>query len=401
MLTDLFSSLTACPDDPILAVAQAFQQDARPHKVNLSVGVYLDENGRLPLLRAVEQAEKRLCAQGSAHGYGPMEGNPDYCREIKRLVFGADEGLLSRIHTVQTVGGTGALQLGAAFARQTLNITHAAASNPTWGNHIAILRSAGMTVARYPYYDAETLSIDRDAFFAGLEALPERTLVILHACCHNPTGVDLSDDDWNRVIEVMKAKNLLPFIDMAYQGFGDGLEEDARTLRKFAASGMSVLAATSSSKNFGLYGERVGALHVIASNASECAVIRTILNAIIRAEYSNPPRHGGEIVATVLGDPELRALWEQEVRACRDRMLRMRRSLAEHGHALGVDLDFAVRQKGMFSLTGFTPDEMRRLREEFSVYGVDNGRICIAGLNEGNVAAVARAFAQILNDRRH
>lgn len=400
MLSNLFSDLTPRPDDPILGVARAFDEDPRAEKVNLSVGVYLDESGQLPLMSVVAEAEKRILDAHKPHGYGPMEGLPAYCRAVKKLVFGEDDALLSRICTVQTLGGTGALQLGAAFAQKNLGVTTGAVSNPTWGNHVSILKEANLDVLRYAYYDQATLSVDREGFFAGLEALPERTLVILHACCHNPTGVDITIEDWTRVLDIVKAKNLLPFLDMAYQGFGEGLAKDAEALRMFAASGIPMLAATSSSKNFGLYGERVGALHVVAGNAEEAAVLKTILNALVRAEYSNPPRHGGAVVAEVLTDPKLFAEWKEEVDRCRGRILAMRRALFEAGEALGVDLSFIVRQKGMFSFTGFSREEMVRLRDEFAIYGVENGRICVAGLNTGNVARVAKAFATILKARK-
>lgn len=400
MLTNLFSDLSPRPDDPILGVARAFGEDPRADKVNLSVGVYLDDEGRIPLQPVVAEAEKRLLDSKAPHGYGPMEGLPKFCSAVKRLVFGDDPELLARICTVQTLGGTGALQLGAAFAQKNLNVTTGAVSNPTWGNHVAILKEAGLNVLRYAYYDAATLSVDREGFFAGLEALPERTLVVLHACCHNPTGVDITIDDWKRVLDIVEAKNLIPFLDMAYQGFGEGLEEDARALRMFAASGVSMMAATSSSKNFGLYGERAGALHVVGANETEAKVLKTILNALVRAEYSNPPRHGGAVVAEVLNDPELLPAWKAEVEGCRNRILAMRRALFEAGKAEGADLSFIIRQKGMFSFTGFTKEEMIRLREEFAIYGVENGRICVAGLNTKNVGKVAKVFAQVLKDRK-
>ena len=398
MVTNLFSNLEPKPDDPILGISSAYRTDPRPEKVNLSVGMYLDDSGEVPLFRSVAEAEKRLLERKRPHGYGPMEGNPEFNASVKTLVFG-DSTDHARIATLQTLGGTGALQVGSAFAYECLGLTRAVVSNPTWGNHIAILDEARLGVAKYRYYDAETQSVDYTGLVEDLKALPEKTLVVLHACCHNPTGVDLTLDQWKGILEVVEQGNLVPFLDMAYQGFGEGLDEDPAALRLFAQSGINFLAATSSSKNFGLYGERVGALHVVASTPEEAETIRSILKALVRCEYSNPPAYGGAIVAEVLNDPELFALWKSEVATARERILAMRAAFAQAGKACGADLSFALRQKGMFSYTGLTKAEMVRLREEFAVYGVENGRICVAGLTSKNVEYAAKAFAKVLADR--
>lgn len=401
MLEQVFNHLEPMPDDPILGLNDLFKKDERPEKVNLGVGCYLNEAGNLPLLDVVEEAEGRLAARKLPHGYMPMSGIPKFCEAVKHLVFGevAPAVTEGRITTVQTLGGTGALQLGAAFARQYLGVANAVVSDPTWGNHIAIFKGDGLAVTKYPYLNAAKDGIDFEAMTAALEKLDEGTLVLMHACCHNPTGLDLTHEEWRRVLEIVKARGLLPMLDMAYQGFGDGLEEDAYAIRLFADSGIHFLAATSCSKNFALYGERVGALHVVCADKKEADTATTILKALVRAEYSNPPAHGANVVAEVLADAELLKAWKKDVVEMHDRICEMRRALAEAGSAEGADLSFATKQKGMFSFTGLSPEEMDRLREEFAVYGVRNGRICVAGLNHRNVTHVAKSIAAILKAR--
>ena len=401
MLEQVFHHLDPMPDDPILGLNELFKADTRPEKVNLGVGCYLNEAGNLPLLDVVEEAEGRLAAKKLPHGYMPMSGIPKFCEDVKRLVFGEAAPAVTegRITTVQTLGGTGALQLGAAFAHQYLGVAKALVSDPTWGNHIAIFKGDGLAVSKYPYLNATKDGIDFEAMMAALNEAEEGTLVLFHACCHNPTGIDLTHEEWREVLEVVKARGLLPFLDMAYQGFGDGLEEDAFAMRLFAASGIHFMAATSCSKNFALYGERVGALHVVCADKAEADTATTILKSLVRAEYSNPPAHGANVVAEVLGDAELVKSWKKDVVEMHDRIREMRRALEEAGRAEGADLSFATKQKGMFSFTGLTPEEMDRLREEFAVYGVRNGRICVAGLNHRNVGHVAKALAAILKAR--
>lgn len=392
-----FAALEARPDDPILGLNVLYKQDTRDTKVNLGVGVFLDEEGRLPLMDAVGQAEARLVKRGAPHNYIPMSGLPAYCQSLQALVFGADnEAVLSgRIATIQSLGGTGALHLGAMFAHLLLNLNQAVVSNPTWGNHITLFEHAGFTVGKYPYFDPTTKAVDFEGLMASLQALEPGTVVLLHACCHNPTGVDLTYDQWTQVIEVLQARDLFPFLDIAYQGFGSGLDEDATAVRRLAAAGMTFMVASSCSKNFGLYGERTGALHVVTPNAKEAAVVTSILKSLVRAEYSNPPTHGAAVVAEILTDDALRQVWVNEVTTMRTRILAMRHRLKEEGDKLNADLSFATRQTGMFSFTGLNKDQMLALRETFGVYGVTNGRICIAGLNENNVSYVAKALAGI------
>lgn len=401
LLEQVFQHLDPMPDDPILGLNELFKTDERPEKVNLGVGCYLTEAGNLPLLDVVEEAETRLSEKKLPHGYMPMSGIPKFCEAVKHLVFGEASPAVveGRITTIQTLGGTGALQLGAAFAHQYLGVAKAVVSDPTWGNHIAIFKGDGLTVSKYPYLNAAKDGVDFEAMLAALNEVEEGSLVLFHACCHNPTGVDLSHEEWRKVLEVVKARDLLPLLDMAYQGFGDGLEEDAFAMRLFAESGIRFMAATSCSKNFALYGERVGALHVVCGDKREAEVATSILKALVRAEYSNPPAHGANVVAEVLGDPELKKRWFKDVVEMHDRICEMRRALAEAGEAEGADLSFATKQKGMFSFTGLTPEEMDRLREEFAVYGVRNGRICVAGLNHRNVGYVAKAMAAVLKAR--
>ncbi len=397
MTRQYFAALEARPDDPILGLNVLYKQDTRDTKVNLGVGVFLDEEGRLPLMDAVGQAEARLVKRGAPHNYIPMSGLPAYCQSLQALVFGADnEAVLSgRIATIQSLGGTGALHLGAMFAHLLLNLNQAVVSNPTWGNHITLFEHAGFTVGKYPYFDPTTKAVDFEGLMASLQALEPGTVVLLHACCHNPTGVDLTYDQWTQVIEVLQARDLFPFLDIAYQGFGSGLDEDATAVRRLAAAGMTFMVASSCSKNFGLYGERTGALHVVTPNAKEAAVVTSILKSLVRAEYSNPPTHGAAVVAEILTDDALRQVWVNEVTTMRTRILAMRHRLKEEGDKLNADLSFATRQTGMFSFTGLNKDQMLALRETFGVYGVTNGRICIAGLNENNVSYVAKALAGV------
>lgn len=401
MFNDTFAQLQPMPDDPILGLNERFGLDPRRDKVNLSVGCYLDAAGRLPLLDVVREAENRLAARGLSHGYGPMSGLPAFTAAHQKLVFGDKSPALEagRIAGVQTLGGTGALQLAARFAAKCLGVKKAVVSDPTWGNHIAILSGEGLEVGKYPYLNAARTGIDFDGMIAALEGLEAGTLVLMHACCHNPTGMDLTAQQWARVLEVVKNKDLLPLLDMAYQGFGSGLEEDAAGVRLFAESGVHVLAAASCSKNFALYGERIGSLSVVCSSKAEAQVVFSILKALVRSEYSNPPAHGALIVAEVLNDPALKARWTADVDEMRARISAMRRALYAAGREAGAELSFALSQNGMFSYTGLTPEEMDRLREEFGVYGVRNGRICVAALTEANVGSAAKAIAKILSER--
>ena len=401
MQNELFSQLQPRPDDPILGLNELFQKDERPEKVNLTVGAYLTDAGVMPLLPTVEEAARRVLARREPHAYIPMSGLPAYNESVRRLLFGAERApaLSERTATVQTIGGTGALYLAALFAKTVLGVKLVVVSDPTWGNHIAIFKLAGLEVATYPYYNRTLGGLRFDGMCSALSTLPANTMVLIHACCHNPTGVDLPRDAWSEVVKIVKERNLVPLLDIAYQGLGDGLDEDGYAPRLFADEGVAALVAASSSKNFALYGQRAGALHVLTRSNEEKRTVESILKSLVRSTYSNPPKFAGSVVAEVLADPELEARWRKEVDEMRERMVLMRRLFAEAGERHGVDLSFVVGQKGMFSFTGFTKEMMTELREKYAVYGVANGRICVAGLNRGNVEYAAEAFAKVLARR--
>ena len=401
MQNELFSQLQPRPDDPILGLNEVFQKDERPEKVNLTVGAYLTDAGVMPLLPAVEEATRRVLARREPHAYIPMSGLPAYNESVRRLLFGAERApaLSERTATVQTIGGTGALYLAALFAKNVLGVKLVVVSDPTWGNHIAIFKLAGLEVATYPYYNRTKGGLRFDGMRSALSSLPANTMVLIHACCHNPTGVDLPKDAWSEVVKIVKERNLVPLLDIAYQGLGDGLDEDGYAPRLFADEGVAALVAASSSKNFALYGQRAGALHVLTRSNEEKRTVESILKSLVRSTYSNPPKFAGAVVAEVLADPELEARWRKEVDEMRERMVLMRRLFAEAGERHGVDLSFVIGQKGMFSFTGFTKEMMAELREKYAVYGVANGRICVAGLNHGNVEYAAEAFAKVLTGR--
>lgn len=401
MQNELFSQLQPQPDDPILGLNEVFQKDERPEKVNLTVGAYLTDAGVMPLLPTVEEAARRVLARREPHAYIPMSGLPAYNESVRRLLFGAERApaLSERTATVQTIGGTGALYLAALFAKNVLGVKLVVVSDPTWGNHIAIFKLAGLEVATYPYYNRTLGGLRFDGMRSALSTLPANTMVLIHACCHNPTGVDLPRDAWSEVVKIVKERNLVPLLDIAYQGLGDGLDEDGYAPRLFADEGVAALVAASSSKNFALYGQRAGALHVLTRSNEEKRTVESILKSLVRSTYSNPPKFAGSVVAEVLADPELEARWRKEVDEMRERMVLMRRLFAEAGERHGVDLSFVVGQKGMFSFTGFTKEMMTELREKYAVYGVANGRICVAGLNRGNVEYAAEAFAKVLARR--
>lgn len=401
MQNELFSQLQPRPDDPILGLNELFQKDERPEKVNLTVGAYLTDAGVMPLLPTVEEATRRVLARREPHAYIPMSGLPAYNESVRRLLFGAERApaLSERTATVQTIGGTGALYLAALFAKNVLGVKLVVVSDPTWGNHIAIFKLAGLEVATYPYYNRTKGGLRFDGMRSALSSLPANTMVLIHACCHNPTGVDLPKDAWSEVVKIVKERNLVPLLDIAYQGLGDGLDEDGYAPRLFADEGVAALVAASSSKNFALYGQRAGALHVLTRSNEEKRTVESILKSLVRSTYSNPPKFAGAVVAEVLADPELEARWRKEVDEMRERMVLMRRLFAEAGERHGVDLSFVIGQKGMFSFTGFTKEMMAELREKYAVYGVANGRICVAGLNHGNVEYAAEAFAKVLTGR--
>ena len=396
----LFSAVQMAPRDPILGLNEQFAADTNPSKVNLGVGVYYDDNGKLPLLQCVQAAEKTMMEAPKARGYLPIDGIAAYDAAVKSLVFGAgSEPVTSgRVATVQALGGTGGLKLGADFLRKVSPDARVLISDPSWENHLALFTNAGFQVESYPYYDAASRSINFAGMLSALNAAPAGTIVVLHACCHNPTGYDISAEQWDQVVAACKAHNLTPFLDMAYQGFGYGITEDGAAVQKFVASGMDFFVSTSFSKSFSLYGERVGALSVLCENKDEAARVLSQLKIVIRTNYSNPPTHGGAVVAAVMNDPALRALWEKELGEMRVRIKAMRQKLVDGLKAAGIqqDMGFITRQIGMFSYSGLSKDQMVRLRNEFGVYGTDTGRMCVAALNSKNIDYVCAAIAKVI-----
>ncbi|HEY9192830.1 MAG TPA: amino acid aminotransferase [Methyloversatilis sp.] len=400
MNPSVFSSVDMAPRDPILGLTEAFNTDTRTTKVNLGVGVYYDDAGKLPLLRAVRSAEEARMKNAPPRGYQPIEGSQAYNKAVQDLLFGQGAALTAdgRVVTAQALGGTGALKIGADFLKRLLPQAKVYISDPSWENHRALFEAAGFDVDVYPYFDAETRGVRFDAMIAHLKALPAHAIVLLHACCHNPTGADLTDAQWGEVVEVCKARNLVPFLDMAYQGFAEDIEKDAVAVRLFVQSGLSFVISSSFSKSFSLYGERVGALSIVTASKDEAARVLSQLKRTIRTNYSNPPTHGGAVVAAVLSTPELRAMWEQELGEMRDRIRAMRTGLVDKLASRGVsrDFSFVVRQRGMFSYTGLTVAQVDRLRDEFGIYAVSTGRICLAALNSKNIDYVADSLATIL-----
>ncbi len=396
----LFSSVEKAPNDPILGLNEQFAADQNPKKVNLSVGVYFDETGKLPLLECVQKAERMLMETPKPRGYLPIDGIAAYDSAVKNLVFGAGSDAVNsgRVATVQALGGTGGLKIGADFLKKLNPAAKVLVSDPSWENHRALFSQAGFTVESYPYYDAVKRGVNFDAMLAALKAAPEGTIVVLHACCHNPTGYDLTPAQWDQIVPIFKERKLVPFLDMAYQGFGQGIAEDGALVQKFVAAGGDFLVATSFSKSFSLYGERVGGLSVFCASKDEADRVLSVLKVMIRTNYSNPPTHGGAVVATVLNTPELRALWEQELADMRNRIRQMRVLLVANLKSAGVmqDMGFITDQVGMFSYSGMTKDQMVRLRNEFGVYGVDSGRICVAALNTRNIDYVCQSIAKVL-----
>ena len=396
----LFSAVEMAPRDPILGLNEQYNADTNPHKVNLGVGVYFDDNGKLPLLQCVQAAEKTLMATPTARGYLPIDGIAAYDAAVKGLVFGADSEAVKtgRVATVQGIGGTGGLKIGADFLKRLNPNAKVLISDPSWENHRALFTNAGFTVDSYTYYDANKRGVNFEGMLASLNAAAPATIVVLHACCHNPTGYDITADQWDQVIAVVKAKSLTAFLDMAYQGFGHGIAEDGAVIGKFVAAGLDFFVSTSFSKSFSLYGERVGALSVLCASKEEADRVLSQLKIVIRTNYSNPPIHGGAVVAAVLNNPSLRAQWEQELGEMRARIKVMRKSLVQGLKAAGVkaDMGFITTQIGMFSYSGLNKDQMVRLRSEFGVYGTDTGRMCVAALNSKNIDYVCASIAKVM-----
>lgn len=399
-MNSLFESVELAPRDPILGLNEQFNADTRAGKVNLGVGVYYDDEGRIPLLKAVHKAEVARVEAAAPRGYLPIEGISAYNKGAQRLLLGAGNPLLEsgRVLTAQSLGGTGALKIGADFLKWLKPDAKVVISNPSWENHRALFERAGFTVETYPYYDAATHGLDFNGMTAALNALPEGTIVILHACCHNPTGVDPTFDQWKEIARIIRQRDLVPFLDIAYQGFGEGIEEDAAVVRYFADQDITMLVSSSFSKSFSLYGERVGALTLICSSSEEGERVLSQLKRVIRTNYSNPPTHGGTIVSMVLNTPELYDLWATELAGMRERIRSMRQQLVEKLKAEGVNKDFSfvLEQRGMFSYSGLTKEQVDRLREEHGVYAVSSGRICVAALNSRNIDYVAKAIASVL-----
>ncbi len=399
-MTSIFSAVELAPRDPILGLTEGFNADTHSTKVNLGVGVYYDDNGKIPLLGAVKAAEKIRLEAMPPRGYQPIEGLAAYNQAVQKLLFGNDSSIISegRAITVEAIGGTGALKVGADFLKRLYPDAKVHISDPSWENHRALFESAGFTVENYPYYDATTRGVDFAAMSANLASLPANSIVVLHACCHNPTGADISTDQWRQVVDIVRNKKLVAFIDMAYQGFADGIKEDAVALDLFSASGLQFFVSSSFSKSFSLYGERVGALTIVADSKDEAARVMSQVKRVVRTNYSNPPTHGGAVVAAVLSSPELRAQWEAELAGMRDRIRAMRVALVEKLKARNVaqDFSFVIKQRGMFSYTGLTAAQVERLRAEYGIYAVSTGRICLAALNSKNIDYVADAIAAVL-----
>jgi aromatic-amino-acid transaminase len=396
----LFNAVEMAPRDPILGLNEQFNADTNPNKVNLGVGVYYDENGKLPLLDCVLAAEKKMMEAPKARGYLPIDGIAAYDTAVQGLVFGAESEPVKskRVATVQALGGTGGLKIGADLLKKVSPGAKVLISDPSWENHRALFSQAGFEVEAYPYYNAAKRGVDFDGMLTALNVAPEGTIVVLHACCHNPTGYDLTPEHWDQVIAAIKQRKLVPFIDMAYQGFGQGIAEDGAVIGKFVAAGLDFFVSTSFSKSFSLYGERVGGLSVLCNGKDEASRVLSQLKIMIRTNYSNPPTHGAQVVAMVLNTPELRAQWEQELAGMRTRIKQMRHALADKLKAAGVkqDFGFIVDQVGMFSYSGLSKAQMERLRNEFGVYGIDSGRICVAALNGKNIDYVCDSIAKVL-----
>lgn len=396
----MFQHLEPYAGDPILSLNEAFQHDPRAHKVNLSIGIYFDDAGRIPVLASVREAEARMLAAAATKSYLPIEGDAAMRRAVQALLFGAGHPALEagRVATLQTVGSSGGLKVGADFLKRWLPDSDVWVSDPTWDNHRAMFEGAGITVHTYPYYDSANGGLRFDAMLAALSALPRGSIVLLHACCHNPTGVDLSREQWDRLVPLLAERGLLPYLDLAYQGYGAGIDEDAYAVRLLASQGLRFAVANSFSKSMSVYGERAGALSFVCADRAEADLVLGQLKATVRRNYSSPPIHAAGIVARVLGEPDLRSQWEAEVAAMRERILAMRSSL--HGvlcaRLPGRDFGYFLSQHGMFSYTGLSAAQVDRLRDEHAVYLVRSGRMCVAGLSSRNVEPVAQAFAAVL-----
>jgi aromatic-amino-acid transaminase len=399
-MPSLFSAVELAPRDPILGLTEAFNSDPRPGKVNLGVGVYYDDEGRIPLLECVRTAERERLQAPTPRGYLPIEGPAAYAAHVQRLLFGAGSETVSsgRCITAEALGGTGALKIGADLVKRLSPAASVLISEPSWENHRALFEGAGFQVQSYPYYDASTHGLNFPGMLAALSRAEPGSVVVLHACCHNPTGVDPDPAQWRQILECVRQRNLVPFLDIAYQGFDQGLEPDSAAVRLVAAAGIDALVASSFSKSFSLYGERVGALTLLTGSHDQAARALSQIKRVIRTNYSTPPTHGASLVTAVLGKAELRAQWEKELAAMRDRIRAMRARLVDGLARRGAQTDFSfvLRQRGMFSYSGLTAAQVDRLREQHAVYAVSTGRICVAALNSGNIDAVCDAVVAVL-----
>jgi aromatic-amino-acid transaminase len=400
MTRSVLDRIEMAPKDPILGVTEAYVADTNPKKVNLGVGIYTDDDGKVPVLKCVRKAEQKLVEAPLQRGYLPIDGIPAYNKATQEALFGADSEPVKsgRVVTVQTLGGTGGLKVGGDFLRRFNPGAELYISDPSWENHRALFEYAGFTVKTYPYYDAATNGVKSDDMLASLNAMAKGSVVVLHACCHNPTGIDLTPAQWEQVLAAVKQRELVPFLDLAYQGFADGLDADAAVVRKFATALPAVFVSSSYSKSMSLYGERVGALSIVTRSPDEAARTLSQLKRVIRTNYSNPPTHGGKAVAMVLTDPELRAQWDLELGEMRNRIKTMRKALVDKVREQRADFDFGfiVEQRGMFSYSGLTKAQVARLRDKYSIYALDSGRICVAALNSKNIDYVAKAIADVL-----
>jgi aromatic-amino-acid transaminase len=396
----VLSQVPMAPKDPILGVTETFNTDRNPSKVNLGVGIYYDDNGKVPVLECVRRAEAQLAETVAPRAYLPIDGIPAYDNAVQELVFGKDSAAIKdkRIVTVQALGGTGGLRIGADFLKRIVPSAQVWISDPSWENHQALFEASGFAVKAYAYYDATSHGVKFAEMISTLQSLSAGAVVVLHVCCHNPTGVDLAGEQWTRVLETVKSRGLIPFLDIAYQGFADGIDADAEPVRRFAAAGGPVFVSSSFSKSLSLYGERIGAFSLVADTTDEAARALSQLKRLVRTNYSNPPTHGGKVATTVLTTPELHALWEKELGGMRDRIREMRRQFVEKLREKSPhrDFGFVMRQRGMFSYSGLTKDQVTRLREEFSVYAIDTGRICVAALNTKNIDYVVNAVAKVI-----
>jgi aromatic-amino-acid transaminase len=400
MSRSLLASVEMAPRDPILGVTEAFYADTHPDKVNLGVGVYCDDSGKIPVLDCVRRAEQKLAESPLPRNYLPIDGLAAYDRAVQELVFGAKSPALreGRVVTAQTLGGTGGLKVGADLLRRINPQAQVWISDPSWENHRALFEYAGYTVNTYPYYHAPTRGVDFAGMLGALEKMPAGAIAVLHACCHNPTGADLTAEQWEKVLKTVNSRGVVPFLDIAYQGLGEGIDADAAAVRRFTEACPVLFVSSSFSKSLSLYGERVGALSLVAESRDDASRVLSQLKRVIRTNYSNPPTHGSQAVAMVLTTPELRTLWEKELDGMRDRIKLMRRQLVDKIRAIRADFDlsFVVKQRGMFSYSGLTKAQVHRMREEFSVYAIDSGRICVAALNSRNIDHAAKAIASVL-----